>query len=203
MSVTALVAVTAAAVLGCEAPSPPPGGGPSVSTAPPVTAAPTTEETEPERNDTDYTHLLLAASDISDAEDTFAVWSTTPDPGGLPGASALFVNAEDTRAISNTIAIYPDAATATTTLRQALPGVGRVVTGGIPRPLPVGTDGTVVVGMSPDGTKAATLLLFTHGPALARLQFESAPGDATTDEYVATVGKMQLIALRTGLHEER
>jgi hypothetical protein len=111
----------------------------------------------------------------------------------------LFVNADDTRAISDTLAIYPDAATATTALRQALPAVETAVTGGTPRPAPVGADGTMIVGTSPDGVKAATVLLFTHGPALVRLQFESAPGDATTDDFVINVGKMQQIALRAGL----
>jgi hypothetical protein len=165
-----------------------------------LTAAPTTES---EDDDGDYSHLLLAASDVSDEEDVFAMWSTTRDPGGVPGASALFVNAEDTRAISNTVVVYPDPATATSTLRKALPDVGQIVVGGTPRPAPVGTDGTIVVGMSADGMKAATLLLYTHGPALVRLQFESAPGDATTDKFVVNVGKMQLIAVRTALAEEK
>ena len=57
----------------------------------------------------------------------------------------------------------------------------------------------MAVGMSSDGSKAVTLLLFTEGPALARLEFQSAPGDVTTDEYVLNTGKMQQIALRIGL----
>jgi hypothetical protein len=42
-------------------------------------------------------------------------------------------------------------------------------------------------------------VLFTEGPALVRLEFQSAPGDVTTDEFVVNIGKMQQIALRTGL----
>jgi hypothetical protein len=148
----------------------------------------------------DYSRLLLQPADISDAEDSFAVRSTSPVPDGLPGASALFVNEEDTRAISDTIVIYPDPETAAQTLREALPTIDTVVTGATPRPAPVGEDGTMAVGMTSDGSKAATLLLFTEGPALVRLEFQSAPGDATTDDYVVNVGKMQQIALRTGLN---
>ena len=85
------------------------------------------------------------------------------------------------------------------TLREALPRIDTVVADATPKSAPVGTDGTMAVGTSPDGSKAATLLLFTHGPALVRLEFQSALGDATTDEYVINVGKMQQIALRTGL----
>ena len=73
-----------------------------------------------------------------------------------------------------------------------------MVTGGNPTPLPVGTDGTVIKGTAPDGGKAVTLVLFTQGPALARLEFDSATGDPTTDQFVTNVGKMQQIALRIG-----
>ncbi len=201
MSAAAAAALICAAVVGCEAPPAPDGGVASPSTAPTTTsaqAAPTTSRTG-DADTTDYSRLLLAASDLSDAEDTFTVQSTNPGPDGLPGASALFVNEDDTRAIADTIVIYPDAETATRTLREALPRIDTVVAGATPRPAPVGADGTMAVGTSPDGSKAATLLLFTHGPALVRLEFQSALGDATTDEFVITIGKMQDIALRTGL----
>ncbi len=145
-------------------------------------------------------NLLLQPTDLSDDEDTFTEQSSTPSgPDGLPGASALFVNQDDTRAISDTIVIYSDAETAANTLRDALPTIGTTVTGATPRPAPVGTDGTIAVGMSTEGSKAATLLLFTEGPALVRLEFQSATGDVTTDQFVINIGKMQQIALRTGL----
>lgn len=196
-----LAALVCTAAVACDSSATEPNSGsatlPAFTTTSTPQAAPTPGNTEP---DVDYGRLLLKASDLSDAEDTFAVRSTSPVPDGLPGASALFVNDEDSRAISDTIVIYPDAQTATKTLRESLPAIDKIVTGGTTRSVPVGADGTIAVGMTPDGTKAATLLLFTEGPALVRLEFESAPGDATTDEFVVTVGKMQQIALRTGLH---
>ncbi|WSE58816.1 hypothetical protein QGN32_14300 [Mycolicibacterium sp. ND9-15] len=189
--------------MACDASVSGPNAGPGSpspsSTTSPAQAAPTTSRTG-ENETEDYSRLLLQPADISNAEDTFVVRSTSPVPDGLPGASALFVNGEDTRAISDTIVIYPDAATAARTLRDALPTIDTVVTGATPRPAPVGTDGTMAVGTTPDGSKAATLLLFTEGPALVRLEFQSAPGDATTDDYVVNVGKMQQIALRTALN---
>jgi hypothetical protein len=195
-------------VVGCDATDP--GQGPGTTrqaestTTSSAPAAPTTSQTGGSSDkgaaDVDYSRLLLQAADLSDDEDTFAAQSTTPSgPDGLPGASALFVNQDDTRAISDTIVIYPDAETATSTLRAALPTFGTALTGAAPRPVPVGTDGTMAVGMSKDGTKATTLLLFTEGPALVRLEFQSAPGDVTTDDFVVGIGKMQEIALRTGL----
>ncbi|OBF16611.1 hypothetical protein [Mycobacterium sp. ACS4331] len=160
----------------------------------PVTTTPTKKDAAP----VDYSSLLLTAEDLSDEDDNFALRSSTPNPNGLPGASALFVNDDDTRAISATFAIYPDPATATATLRQALTKVDSVVVG-TPQPSRVGTDGTLIRGNAPDGAKAVTLLFFTQGPALVRLEFQSAVGDATTDRYVTAVGKMQRIALRVGL----
>lgn len=204
LSATGFAVLVCVAAAGCESSGTAPGGrAPTLpafttSQAQPTSTPSSSAEAAPK--DADYSGLLLRAEDLSDAEDTFAVRSTTPGgPDGLPGASALFVNEDDTRAISDTIVIYPDAATAAGTLREALPTIGTVVAGATPRPAPVGTDGTMAVGTSPDGTKAATLLLFTQGPALVRLEFESAPGDATTDEFVINIGKMQQIALRTGL----
>nr|WP_090342623.1 hypothetical protein [Mycolicibacterium malmesburyense]CRL73126.1 hypothetical protein CPGR_02603 [Mycolicibacterium malmesburyense] len=205
LSAVAVAAVICAATAGCEGASGPnPNAGltsPATSTSTSSTqAAPATTSGDPDAP-AGYSRLLLQASDLSDDEDTFTVQSTNPAPGGLPGASALFVNQGDTRAISNTIVVYPDAETATKTLREATPRLDQVVADATPRPAPVGTDGTIAVGESVDHSKAVTLLLFTQGPALVRLEFQSALGDATTDEFVTTVGKMQDVALRVGLPE--
>ncbi len=149
----------------------------------------------------DYRHLLLQAEHISDDEDIFTARSVDTNPRGLPGASAFFVNAEDDRAISNTIVLYPDAATATETLKAATEALPTKVVGGTPQPLAVGTDGVVISGTSPAGDKAVTQALFTEGRALVRLDFESAVGDATSEQFVTNVAKMQLIALQTGLQD--
>jgi len=188
------------AAIGCDSSGTGPAGTvPSLpaSTTSSASAAATTTKTDEQ---VDYSRLLLQPGDLSDNEDTFTEQSTTPSgPDGLPGASALYVNQDDNRAIADTIVIYPDAETAATTLREALPALGSTLTDATSRPAPVGTDGTVAVGMSKDGTKAITLLLFTEGPALVRLEFQSAPGDVTTDDFVVNIGKMQQIALRNGL----
>jgi len=163
-----------------------------------IPVAPTTTTT----TDTpvDYSRLLLQPADISDAADTFGQRSSSAKGAdGLPGASALFVNQDDTRAIIDSIVIYPDAATAAKTLQDAVPTLGSTLTDATTRPAPVGQNGTMAVGMSEDRGKAITLLLFTEGPALVRLEFQSAPGDVTTDAFVFNIGKMQQIALRIGL----
>lgn len=202
-SAVAIAAMVCATAIGCDSSTGPIGSTASPPAAlPSVPAAPTTSQTAPtdDKKVVDYSRLLLQPADVSDNEDTFTEQSSTPSgPDGLPGASALYVNQDDTRAIADTIVIYPDAETAATTLRDALPALGTTLTGATARPAPVGTDGTMAVGMAKDGSKAITLLLFTEGPALVRLEFQSAPGDVTTDEFVINIGKMQQIALRAGL----
>jgi hypothetical protein len=199
-----MAALVCAAAIGCDSSSGIDQGGSGVSqpaaTIPSVPMTPTTTQATDDKKVVDYSRLLLQPADISDDEDTFTEQSSTPSgPDGLPGASALYVNQDDTRAIADTIVIYPDAETAAATLRDALPALGSTLTDATSRPAPVGTDGTMAVGMSKDGSKAVTLLLFTEGPALVRLEFQSAPGDVTTDQFVINIGKMQQIALRTGL----
>jgi hypothetical protein len=111
------------------------------------------------------------------------------------------VNDKDNRAISDTVSIYPDAAKATAALQQDASTLSTKVIGGTPKPVAVGTGGVMVVGSSPDEDKAVTLMSFTQGRALVRLEFQSAKGDPTTDQFVTGVGKMQQIALRIGLPE--
>jgi len=125
--------------------------------------------------------------------------TSTTSPGGADGVTALFVNQDDTRAIGDTILILPDSAAATTTLNTTVSSIGTIVTGGSPQPSPVGTGGTVVSGTSPDGSKAVTVLLFTEGSAVVKLEFDSAPGDAMPPQLVTDVGNKQEIAIRTGL----
>jgi hypothetical protein len=202
-SAIATAALICAAAIGCDSSTGPTGSaGSPPAVLPSIPAAPTTSQAAPtdDKKVVDYSRLLLQPADLSDDEDTFTEQSSTPSgPDGLPGASALFVNQDDTRAIADTIVIYPDAETAANTLQAALPTIDTTITGATPRPAPVGTHGTMAVGMSKDGSKAVTLLLFTEGPALVRLEFQSAPGDVTTDQFVIDIGKMQRIALRTGL----
>ncbi|MDV3132692.1 hypothetical protein [Mycobacterium sp. 29Ha] len=199
-STAALAALMCVAAIGCDSSGTGPAGTvPSLpaSTTSSASAAPSTTKTDQQA---DYSRLLLQPGDLSDDEDMFTEQSSTPSgPDGLPGASALFVNQDDTRAISDTIVIYADAETAADTLKAALPTIGSTITGATTRPAPVGSNGTMAVGTSADGSKATTLLLFNEGPALVRLEFQSAPGDVTTDQFVLNIGKMQQIALRTGL----
>ena len=195
----AVTAVLVVALGGCE---PSTGGGTTPSAAPTLPTipyTPTTTSTTAAPQPVDYRRFLLSAADLTDADDTFTQQSSNADPNGNPGASAFFVNANDSRAIVDTFLVYPDAATAAATLTQAAGTLPTLVKGGTPKPLAVGTDGVVVSGTHPTEDKAVTLIFFAEGRALVRLEFQSATGDPTTDRFVTAVAKMQDIALRTGL----
>jgi hypothetical protein len=194
-------AALAVGIAGCSpADQAPTAQSPALGTQTPSTAAPSTSDEKPAAN-TDYGRLLLTAADLSDAEDTFTQRSQAPQPNGVPGATAFFVNDRDNRAISDTVLIYPDAAKAAATLQQDAATLPTKVAGGTPKPVSVGTDGIMVTGTYPDEDKAVTLMSFTEGRALVRLEFQSAKGDPTTDKFVTDIGKMQQIALRIGLPE--
>ena len=197
-------------VVGISGCTPPDGGGDtsaqsssSAPTLPTVPYAPTTSTKPGGSAPVDYRRLLLNAADLTDADDTFVERSRESDPNGSAGASAFFVNGEDSRAIIDTFLIYPDAATATATLKQAAGTLPTLVAGGTPQPLAVGTNGVMVSGTAPDEDKAVTLVFFSEGKALVRLEFQSAVGDPTTGDFVADVAKMQQIALRVGLEAEQ
>lgn len=189
----ALVVVTVSACAPTE-----PGGATSAPapTLPAFTASSTTTSASAAPAVADYRDLLLTAGDLTDADDTFVQRSREPAPDGHPGATAFFVNEQDTRAIIDTVLIYPDDAAAAAALQQA---VSTKKVSGDPQPMGVGQGGVVIRGTRPDEDKAVTLLLFTEGPALVRLEFQSADGDVTTDPFVTSIGKMQQIALRVGL----
>lgn len=194
---TAIVGTAAACSPADDPPSTP--WAPTPATSSSSAASKTSKPSKPEASD--YSHLLLQPEDVSIPPEAFTARSNNANPDGQSGASALFVNADDTRAIADTILIYPDAATASATLKQASAAVSTIVTGGQPQPVAVGSNGTVISGTAPDGSKAVTLLTYTQGRAVVRLEFDSNSDDPVLPQTVASVGRMQQIALRVGLPE--
>jgi hypothetical protein len=162
-------------------------------------AANVTPRNPPSAQPLDYGRLLIQGRDILAADDTYSAPPATVNPNGTQGAEVLFTNHDETRAIGDSIVILSDPGAAPSALQQATVSLGQSVTGGAPQPSAVGAGGTVVSGMSPDQSKAVTILLFSEGRAFARLEFDSAPGETTPADFVTDVGQKQDIALRSGL----
>ncbi|MEZ0358001.1 hypothetical protein [Mycobacterium sp. SA01] len=168
----------------------------SVPALPGVTA---TTSTKPKAAPVDYTRLLLQAGDISATGDAFVDQPPTPNPDSRPGAEVLFVNEEQTKAVSILLVALDNPAAGPSALAEAQASLQKAVTPGPPQPSIVGTGGTVVAGNSPDGKKSVSVLLFTEGSTLARIEFDGLPGQPAAADFVTNVGQKQAIALRVGL----
>ena len=143
---------------------------------------------------------MVKASDIILPGDTFTAQPPIQNPNGQPGVAQIFGNQNDTRHVGDTILILPDPDQAVSELDEEKAALGDMVKGGTPAPSAVGTDGTMVSGTAPEGSKAVTVLLFTEGKAFVNLAFDSPPNDPSPPGFVTDVGQKQDTAIKNGLH---
>ena len=194
----ALAALTVFAA-GCDRNQGLPTDKPAASAAPlPIPLTTTTSTTPPAKPAVDYTRLLIQDRDISEPNETYTAQSPIINPDGRPGAEVLLVNQNQTKAINVLLVGLPDAADGPSALGEAVANLAKTMTGSAPQPSPVGTGGTVVTGTSLDGTKSVTVLLFTEGATLARIEFDGVAGQPVAPVFVTDVGQKQAIALRVG-----
>ncbi len=197
----ALTALTALSIVlaGCDHNQGLPADKPAASAAPlPIPLTTTTSTTPPAKPAVDYTRLLIQDRDISEPNDTYTAQSPIINPDGRPGAEVLMVNQNQTKAINVLLVGLPDAADGPSALGEAVANLAKTMTGSAPQPSPVGTGGTAVTGTSLDGKKSVTVLLFTEGATLARIEFDGVAGQPAAPAFVTDVGQKQAIALRVG-----
>lgn len=115
------------------------------------------------------------------------------DPSGQPGVTAVYTHRGGERQITNTILVLPDAQAATAAVGGA--AVGKVANGQT-QPDAVGSGGTIVSGMLPDGTKSVTVLTFTQGNAAATIEFDGPPRDPAPADFVVELGQKQDTAIK-------
>lgn len=139
----------------------------------------------------DYSALLIKPDAISTPGDTYTAQRPTLNPDGLPGAATVFVNQAGTRALGNTIFVLPTTDAATRSLNGAKQAMGTVIHDADAQPAPVGANGTTAVGLSPDGSKAVTLVMFTEGRTFATLKFDAAPTDAVASLQATQAAQRQ------------
>ena len=137
----------------------------------------------------DYIGLLLPGPIRLDPAHEFTSDSVVKDPGGKPGVSKTFTSWD--RTLVATILIWPDASAATGALNQAKADLPKTMTGASAESVPVGSAGTVVSGMSPDGSKSLCVLLFTEGKTFTKYEITSEPRDPVSAGFLVPVGKSQ------------
>ncbi len=146
----------------------------------------------------DYTGLLIKASDI-DAPVQFTASPPTINPNGQPGAATMFQDEDGTHVIKDTIQVFADPAAATDALNEAKGQQGEVIKDPTTQSADVGTGGTILLGNAPDRSKGVTILLFTEGRAFVTLEFDGPAETLAPPEFVNGVGQKQVEAIKKGL----
>ena len=145
---------------------------------------------------TDYSSLLIKASDIGG--DLSGTQPPMLNPNGSTGVAQLFANTDNSRRIGDTILIVADPAAAAAGLDNTKPNYGGKVSGSW-QAVDVGSNGALISGTSPDNSQAITVLLFTEGKALVNLEFDSAPNDPIDADIAKDIGRKQDAAVKKGL----
>lgn len=158
-------------------------------------AAPTSS---PSAKPTDYTGLLIQASDIN-APIQFNGSPPTSNPNGQPGAATTFSTDDGSHVIKDTILVLADPAAATDALNAAKGGQGNAVKNPKTGSLNVGAGGTTLTGNSPDNSKGVLVLLFTEGKAFVTLEFDGPVDSLPPEDFVTDVAQKQDAAIKKGL----
>ena len=145
---------------------------------------------------TDYSSLLVKASDIGG--DLSAPQPPVLNPNGAAGVAQLFANPDNSRRIGDTILIVADPAMAAAGLDNTKTNYAGKVSGSW-QPVDVGSNGALISGTSPDNSQAITVLLFTEGKALVKIEFDSAPSDPIDADIAKDIGRKQDAAIKKGL----
>ena len=116
------------------------------------------------------------------------------NPNGQPGVETVYTHRDGSRTITTTVLVLPDAGAATAALDGARASVA--VANGKSQPAAVGSGGTMVTGMSPDGSKSVTVLSFAEGNTATTIEFAGAPKDPAPSDLVLELGRKQDTAIR-------
>ncbi|GLE52615.1 hypothetical protein [Mycobacterium montefiorense] len=168
------------------------------TSAPASKSATTSVVSTPAGPPPDYSALLIQPGDLGGD-------FTAPEPPVLnfnntTGVSQMFVNADKSRRIGDTILVVDDPSMAAAGLENTKTNYAKKVSGTW-QPVDVGTNGAMISGTSQDNSQAIAVLLFTEGRALVNLEFDSAPGDPIDPGIATDIARKQAAAVKNGLHD--
>ncbi|MGI9125271.1 MAG: hypothetical protein ACR2JM_11055 [Mycobacterium sp.] len=144
----------------------------------------------------DYTALLIDPNVIVDTL-AYTSGGMTANPGGQPGASAVYTH-RDGRTITDTVWVLADPAAAAAAVTQAQGAAG--IASPKTEAVDVGTGGQLISGTSANGAQSVSLLSFTQGNAASTIQFAGPANDPVPTDLVVQLGQAQdgLIKSRLG-----
>lgn len=161
--------------------------GAAVSSAPPSPGAPA-----------NYSSLLIKPADVG--PHATADGPPSQNPGGIVGVGQVFKNPDGKRTIIDTIAVFPDAATADKTAANMRDVVGKKVSGE-QQPIDVGTNGFMVIGQSADPANPMEIseAVFVQGRAMVDLEVDCVIGNPTPADVLLDLARKQDAAIQAGL----
>src|SRR4051812_13038846 len=113
------------------------------------------------------------------------------NPNGQPGVETVYIHRDGSRQITSTILVLPDAQAASAALDGAKAELAGKVANSKTQPAAVGSGGTMLTGMSPDGSKSVTVLSFAEGNTATTLEFDGAAKDPAPSDLVLELGHKQ------------
>ncbi|BCZ24175.1 hypothetical protein MYSE111917_05860 [Mycobacterium senriense] len=197
LGLTATAMLIGAAVVGCggdKSPTASSGSatssGSAASSGSPTSASPGAPA--------DYSNLLIKPSDVG--PNATADGPPSQNPSGITGVGQVFKNPDGKRTIIDTIAVFPDAATATQTAANMRDVVGKKVNGQ-QQPIDVGTNGFMVIGQGTDPANPMEIseAVFVEGRAMVDLESDCVIGNPTPDDIMLDLARKQEAAVKAGL----
>ncbi len=198
LGLTATAVLISATVVGC--------GGDKTSTAPSGSASSSATSTGSSTRaapaspgaPADYSNLLIKPSDVG--PNATADGPPSQNPSGITGVGQVFKNPDGKRTIVDTIAVFPDAATATQTAANMRDVVGKKVNGQ-QQPIDVGTNGFIVIGQGTDPANPMEIseAVFVEGRAMVDLESDCVIGNPTPADVMLDLARKQDAAVKAGL----
>jgi hypothetical protein len=199
LGLTASAVLIGAAVVGCgggKSPTASSGSASSPSSA--ASSGPPTGASPGAGAQADYSNLLIKPSDVG--PNATVDGPPTQNPSGITGVGQVFKNPDGKRTIVDTIAVFPDAATATQTAANMRDVVGKKVNGQ-QQPIDVGTNGFMVIGQGTDPANPMEIseAVFVEGRAMVDLESDCVIGNPTPADIMLDLARKQDDAVKAGL----
>jgi len=146
----------------------------------------------------DYSNLLIKPSDVG--PNATADGPPSQNPSGITGVGQVFKNPDGKRTIIDTIAVFPDAGTATQTAANMKDVVGKKVNGQ-QQPIDIGTNGFMVIGQGSDPSNPMEIseAVFVEGRAMVDLESDCVIGNPTPADVLLDLARKQDAAVKAGL----
>ncbi len=199
LGLTASAVLIGAAVVGCgggKSPTASSGSASSPSSA--ASSGPPTGASPGAGAQADYSNLLIKPGDVG--PNATADGPPSQNPSGITGVGQVFKNPDGKRTIVDTIAVFPDTATATQTAANMRDVVGKKVNGE-QQPIDVGTNGFMVIGQATDPANPMeiTEAVFVEGRAMVDLESDCVVGNPTPADVMLDLARKQDAAIKAGL----